>query len=150
MSRGYDNKKYGKRNLSLLFSGTFLGIEVGANGEKVLILIIHTVGERERHNFIPKVQEWEGNETKTFPKFGNRSGTKESIPEIQEREGNEKTQSQNSGMGNGDYQSRIQEQNGNKFGLSGNKRLSFPGMARNGNYRSTLTHTPGERRKRAS
>ena len=35
-------------------------------------------------NSIPEVRERDGNEKKTFPKFGN--GMKKSIPTIQERE----------------------------------------------------------------
>ena len=35
---------------------------------------------------IPTIREREGNEKKTFPKFGNRKGMKKNIPIIQERE----------------------------------------------------------------
>ena len=57
--------------------------------------------------------------------FGNRRGIKKSIPKIGEQGGNAKVPFP-------------------KFG-DGNKRLSFPGRARNGNYCSALTHTPWER-----
>ena len=35
---------------------------------------------------IPEIWEWEGNEKKAFPKFGNGNGMKKSIPIIRERE----------------------------------------------------------------
>ena len=48
---------------------------------------------------IPTIREWEGNEKKTFPLFGNGKGMKKTIHEIREREGNEKIHSHNLGMG---------------------------------------------------
>ena len=47
-------------------------------------------------NSIPSIQEREGNEKKTFPKFGNGKGMKISNPKIRERQ---KIHSHNSGMG---------------------------------------------------
>ena len=41
---------------------------------------------RDRKKTIPIIREREGNEKKTFPKFGNGKGMKKSIPIIRERE----------------------------------------------------------------
>ena len=46
---------------------------------------------------IPIIREQEGNEKKTFPKFGNGEGMKKSIPIIQELEEKEKIHSRDSG-----------------------------------------------------
>ena len=76
----------------------------------MLILVIHTKGERECIIPFPKSENERGMKKTTFPKFGHRSGTKKSTPEIQEREGNEKLSIPE--FGNGKW------------------RLSFPGTGR--------------------
>ena len=52
-------------------------------------------------NSIPEVREREGNEKKTFPKFGNGKGMKKCIPKIREWEGNEKNPLPQFGNGKG-------------------------------------------------
>ena len=67
---------------------------------------------------IPTIREWEGNEKKPFPKFGNGKGMKKSIPKIREQEGNEKNPFPHFG--------------------NGNQRLSFPRIPGKGNEKKMI------------
>ena len=90
----------------------------------MLILVIHTKGERECIIPFPKSENERGMKKTTFPKFGHRSGTKKSTPEIQEREGNEKNPSPK--FGNGKGMKKIHSHNSG-MGIRGYHSQEYPG-----------------------